>query len=172
MKEGHTSYDRSSDEQDLNGIARWCEEMFGPITPQRLASRAQEEMDELHEELRKSNEWTTAAREEVADIIIILSRVPGLMEAVHRKMEKNKKRKWEFHGDGTGRHVPVEFIPSIGGYILIIKHEEERFVGCVAKVLDVTPTYPGWYCRFNGGGVRTGEYVQATEAHEHLKLIR
>lgn len=95
---------------ELDDIALWCENTFGPILPQRLVSRAQEEMDELRAELQQKDEWTDAAKEEAADVIIILSRVPDLMEAVRKKMEKNKGREWNFRGDGTGyrRKEPSE----------------------------------------------------------------
>lgn len=93
-----------SDRQELVDIAAWCEKTFGPIEAQRLVERAQEEMDELRVETLGYDKWTEDAVEEAADVVIILSRVPGLMDAVHRKMEKNKERQWHLKGDGTGYH--------------------------------------------------------------------
>ena len=87
---------------DLVAIAAWCEQVFGPCTPARLVERAAEELRELEAEVVDTAGWTDKAREEAADVLIILSRVPGLMEAVYSKMEVNRKRTWKFNGDGTG----------------------------------------------------------------------
>jgi hypothetical protein len=78
-------------------IAQWCEETFGPITPERMVERAGEEFEELRAE--------PSSAEEAADVVICLARVPGLWEAVERKMVKNRLRRWALRGDGTGYHI-------------------------------------------------------------------
>jgi hypothetical protein len=80
-------------------IAQWCEETFGPVTPERTAKRAAEEMNELLADPSRV--------EEAADVVIVLSRYPGLWEAVERKMAVNRARKWRLMGDGTGYHIPA-----------------------------------------------------------------
>jgi hypothetical protein len=85
-------------------IAQWCEETFGPITPRRMVERAEEEMDELHE--------NPASAEEAADVLICLARVPGIWEAVERKMAVNRKRQWALRGDGTGYHIKPAAEPA------------------------------------------------------------
>lgn len=83
--------------ETLDTIAQWCEETFGPITPERMVERAGEEFEELRAE--------PSSAEEAADVVICLSRVPGLWEAVLRKMAKNRLRRWNLRGDGTGYHI-------------------------------------------------------------------
>jgi hypothetical protein len=89
--------DANSGGETFETIAQWCEETFGPATPERIASRAAEEMDELLADPHKV--------EEAADIVIILSRHSGLWAAVEAKMAVNRKRKWRLMGDGSGYHV-------------------------------------------------------------------
>jgi hypothetical protein len=86
--------------ETLETIAQWCEETFGPVTPERVAKRAAEEMDELLAEPTRVKE--------AADVVIVLSRYPGLWAAVERKMAVNRARKWRLMGDGTGYHVKPE----------------------------------------------------------------
>lgn len=83
--------------ETFDTIRQWCEETFGPATPERIASRAAEEMDELLADPSKV--------EEAADIVIILSRHPTLWAEIERKMSVNRKRQWRLMGDGTGYHV-------------------------------------------------------------------
>lgn len=102
-------------------IAAWCEQTFGPCAPVRVAKRASEEMRELIDETADASDWTDKAREEAADVAICLSRVPGLWEAVERKMAINRAREWRLMGDGTGYHVrpgnepPAEVSPPPQG---------------------------------------------------------
>lgn len=145
-------------EEFLSDIAFWCETTFGPISPERLVERAQEEMDELRVEVKDMAHWNNAAKEEAADVLIILSRIPGLIDAVNKKMMNNHLRKWELHGDGTGHHIKSA-IPFVGDIIRIDRHEVGEFVGLHVKVTDTTPTYPGWYCSFDKGGVPDGDYT-------------
>jgi tellurite resistance protein len=85
-------------------IAQWCEETFGPIAPERIVSRASEEMDELRAD--------PTSAEEAADVLIVLARVPGIWDAVERKMAVNRKRRWLLRGDGTGYHIKPVVSPS------------------------------------------------------------
>lgn len=85
-------------------IAEWCEATFGPCSPERVATRAREEMKELVDETEIAAGWTDKARIEAADVLICLSRVPGIWEAVEEKMAINRARKWRIMGDGTGYH--------------------------------------------------------------------
>lgn len=95
-----------SDADEIEAIAKWCEYRFGPITAERLILRAQAEMDELLAEIGTLAEgWTEPARMEAADVVIVLSRVPGLMDAVREKMAENRLRTFVVHGDGTGSRV-------------------------------------------------------------------
>lgn len=83
--------------ETFDSIAEWCEQTFGPIQLSRIAERANEEMIELLAAPDKV--------EEAADVVIVLSRYPGLWDAVERKMAVNRQREWRLMGDGTGYHV-------------------------------------------------------------------
>ena len=85
-------------------IRQWCEETFGPVAPDRIATRATEEMDELRADPTRV--------EEAADVVIVLARHPDLWAAVERKMAVNRARKWRLMGDGTGYHVKDTPTPS------------------------------------------------------------
>lgn len=87
-------------------MAAWCEETFGPVTSARTASRANEEMLEL---LANPDDVM-----EAADVCIVLSRYPGLAEAINAKMAINRARTWNLKGDGTGYHVKAS-ISGEGG---------------------------------------------------------
>ena len=78
-------------------IVQWCDETFGPITPERMVERAGEEFEELRAD--------PTSAEEAADVLICLARVPGIWKAVERKMAVNRKRQWALRGDGTGYHI-------------------------------------------------------------------
>jgi hypothetical protein len=84
----------------------WGEQVFGDVKPRRIVARSDEEMTELKDLLDIDNTWTDKAVEEAADVVIILTRAPGLAEAIERKMEINRARKWNLRGDGTGYHIP------------------------------------------------------------------
>ena len=83
--------------ETMQSIADWCEETFGPITPERLAERAGEEMDELRADPSNVTE--------AADVVICLARYPRLWAEVERKMAINRQRQWQLMGDGTGYHI-------------------------------------------------------------------
>lgn len=83
----------------------WTEETFGPVSPERIATRANEEMQEL---LADPSDVM-----EAADVCIVLSRYPGLAEAIDRKMAINRARKWRLNGDGSGYHIKTEATASL-----------------------------------------------------------
>lgn len=90
-------------DETWEGMAAWCEETFGPVTDERIATRADEEMQEL---LKKPSDVM-----EAADVCIVLSRYPGLREAINKKMSINRARKWNLMGDGTGYHIKPDETP-------------------------------------------------------------
>lgn len=94
----------TSPSQAFEELRLWGEKIFGPVIPERIVERAQEEMVELAEKAKRG--WTPEAVEEAADVVVILTRAPGLWEAIVRKIEINFNRKWNIKGDGTGYHVP------------------------------------------------------------------
>lgn len=81
-------------------IIAWGDETFGPAEPGRIISRAAEEWKEM---LEPDADIPT----EAADVIIVLLRMPGIAEAIQRKMQINRAREWKLMGDGTGYHVPT-----------------------------------------------------------------
>lgn len=91
-------------------IAEWCAETFGPITSHaRVAARANEEMAELLRALTADDRHPKAP-EEIADVVIILTRLASLLGAdlaaeVERKMAINRQRVWNRDGTGHGYHV-------------------------------------------------------------------
>ena len=89
-------------------ISEWQKATFGPVTLDRLAGRANEEMQEL---LADPSDVS-----EAADVCIALAGYPGLAEAIDAKMAVNRTRKWVLNGDGTGQHVkPLPAAPGVGG---------------------------------------------------------
>jgi NTP pyrophosphatase (non-canonical NTP hydrolase) len=106
------AYDKESavdKTEDQISITAWGEETFGPATgPDVLVARALVEMDELLEVVRAGD--LAAAALETADVFILLYRVASLcgfdvQDAVDRKMQINRKRRWRRTGDGTGSHI-------------------------------------------------------------------
>ena len=93
----------TSTSEVFEALRIWGESIFGPGEPTRLIERAQEEMQELKDAVYEG--WTDKAVEEAADVVIILTRVPGLWDAIVQKMNKNFDREWVVRGDGTGYHI-------------------------------------------------------------------
>lgn len=91
--------------ETFDTITEWCEGLFGPCKPARVAERAMEEMIELIDETSKIGTWKADAILEAADVVITLARVPGLWAAVEMKMAINRGRQWKAMGDGTGYHI-------------------------------------------------------------------
>jgi NTP pyrophosphatase (non-canonical NTP hydrolase) len=91
-------------------ISDWATETFGQSgSDSRVAARALEEMAEL---LRKTTagEAGQAVADECADVVIVLARLAwrngaDIFEAVDRKMQINRQRRWKLDGSGHGYHV-------------------------------------------------------------------
>jgi hypothetical protein len=91
-------------------ISAWAEATFGPSgSNARAIARANREMAELLEHVTADDRHPEAA-EEIADIVIVLSRVMtrlgvDLQAEIDQKMAKNRARKWRLDGTGHGYHV-------------------------------------------------------------------
>ena len=79
-------------------IIQWGDDTFGPCTAERAISRAGEEWDEM---LLPDADVPI----EAADVIICLLRIPGIADALQRKMAINRSRRWNLMGDGSGYHI-------------------------------------------------------------------
>lgn len=82
-------------------IIQWGDAIFGPATPERIIERAWEEWQEMISP-------DADVPIEAADVIIVLLRLPGIAEAIQRKMAINRTRQWALRGDGTGYHIPKD----------------------------------------------------------------
>jgi len=91
-------------------ISDWADETFGAAGSNvRVAARANEEMAELLRALA-TDENHPKAPEEIADIVIILSRLAtrlgvNIDEEIEKKMTINRARIWKRDGSGHGYHV-------------------------------------------------------------------
>lgn len=89
-------------------VSQWAELTFGPAgSILRVAVRANEEMAELLHAI--SVEDLVKAKEELADVIIVLSRVAtrlncDMIVEVDKKMRINRSREWKLDGTGHGYH--------------------------------------------------------------------
>jgi len=101
----------SSIDESFESMRQWGEETFGPGEASRLVERAREEMEN---ELIPAAEhgYTREATEEAADVVLILTRFPGLWEALQKKMRINRSRQWKRMDDGTGYHVDPQILIS------------------------------------------------------------
>lgn len=84
-------------------------------TPRPRLSRALRALEEAAELVRllAADDGDPKACEEVADIAIVLSAIPGshgreMQDDVNAKMAVNRARKWAVYGDGNGQHVKEE----------------------------------------------------------------
>jgi len=87
--------------ETIASMIQWGDETFGPCTADKAISRAGEEWQEMIEP-------GADVPIEAADVIICLMRIPGIADAIQRKMTINRARKWRLMGDGTGYHIPVQ----------------------------------------------------------------
>lgn len=91
-------------------IVHWAHATFG--APTQLATvyeRCADEFIELEEEVYGNRDKDKIANE-CADVFIVLCQVAefvgaDLQEAINRKMEKNRNRKWAITGEGVGQHI-------------------------------------------------------------------
>lgn len=84
--------------ETLESIIAWGDQMFGPCSQDRAIERAGEEWSEMEED-------GADVPVEAADVIICLLRIPGILDAINRKMTINRGRTWDVRPDGTGYHV-------------------------------------------------------------------
>lgn len=84
--------------ETLESIIAWGDQTFGPCSQERAIERAGEEWDEMEED-------GADVPVEAADVIICLLRIPGILDAINRKMTINRGRTWDVRPDGTGYHV-------------------------------------------------------------------
>lgn len=107
------SYESAPVHETQGTISRWAEETFGPSgSNARAIARANREMAELLEHVTGDDRHPEAA-EEIADIVIVLSRVmtrlgADLQGEIDRKMATNRARKWRLDGTGHGYHVEID----------------------------------------------------------------
>lgn len=91
-------------------ISQWANETFGVAgSNARVAARANEEMAELLRALTADENHPKAA-EEIADIVIVLSRLAtrlgvDMIEEIQNKMQINRSRQWSLDKTGHGYHV-------------------------------------------------------------------
>lgn len=101
---------RDNSHETTESIAHWATETFGAaVSNARVAARANEEMSEL---LRciTADDQSPKAREEIADIVIVLARLShrlggDIWKDVEAKMQVNRRREWKKDGTGHGYHV-------------------------------------------------------------------
>lgn len=92
--------------ETLESIIAWGDETFGPCSQDRAIERAWEEWQEM---LEKGADVPI----EAADVIICLLRIPGILDAINRKMTINRGRTWDVRPDGTGYHVKTAALASL-----------------------------------------------------------
>jgi NTP pyrophosphatase (non-canonical NTP hydrolase) len=91
-------------------VVLWADETFGMTTSNiRIAARANEEMAELLRAL-STNDVSPKAAEEIADIVIILTRLARnlgttVASEIDAKMQVNRLRRWMKDNTGHGYHV-------------------------------------------------------------------
>lgn len=94
-------------------ISKWAIETFGkPQDEEIILTRFMDEVQELDDKFSEGAE-NQAIIDECADVLIILYQVANthgfdLHEAVNKKMQTNRARKWDTKGDGVGQHVEEE----------------------------------------------------------------
>ncbi len=96
--------------ENQSTISNWANETFGPAgSNARVAARANEEMAELLRALTVDDDHPKA-KEEIADIVIVLYRLADRMgvnlhDEIDRKMSINRAREWSRDNTGHGYHV-------------------------------------------------------------------
>lgn len=94
--------------ETLETIIAWGDQTFGPCSQERAIERAGEEWTEMEED-------GADVPIEAADVIICLLRIPGILDAINRKMTINRGRTWDVRPDGTGYHVKSAALSLYGG---------------------------------------------------------
>ena len=104
--------------ETLESIIAWGDKTFGPCSQDRAIERAWEEWQEM---LEKGADVPV----EAADVIICLLRIPGILDAINRKMTINRGRTWDVRPDGTGYHVKAAAKRCECGRTSTVKYEGE-----------------------------------------------
>lgn len=107
--------------ETATSICAWGDEAFGPMPPGaegRGVERALEELVEAFEAVERADANLETAKEELADVAIVLLRQAGhhrhdpgrilpapLQQRVDEKMARNRRRRWRADGTGHGYHV-------------------------------------------------------------------
>ena len=87
--------------ETIESVLKWADETFGPCTSLDVARRrVKDEMLEFYSAIRNEH-----IIDEAADVWITLARIPGIQEAIDKKMAINRARPWISNGDGTGQHL-------------------------------------------------------------------
>lgn len=93
--------------ETVESVSQWADETFGPTEPISALNRALDEIAELRKLwLSYSDVSHQEFVEEAADVCITLYRYINLVdkEAINKKMEVNRARKWKVTGEGVGQH--------------------------------------------------------------------
>lgn len=92
-----------ADAETFASIIQWGDGAERLIAPsyERIIDRAWEEWKEM---IKPGADVPV----EAADVIIVLLRIPGIAEAIQRKMAINRAREWRLMGDGTGYHISAQ----------------------------------------------------------------
>jgi hypothetical protein len=100
----------SNGDRLFTSIRTWADDTFGPVSDEKLITRAWDEWDELIDEYSKDDTPDHRKRvlSEAADVVICLARMPGLWQEIEHKHITNLSRRWRSNGDGTGQHIKDE----------------------------------------------------------------
>lgn len=106
---GHFVWWTALPQETQETVVAWVRATFGEPQPRRSIERALEEVVEL-EELLPKDYTVDEVGEEMADVVICLMAAAeangvDLRDAINAKMRKNRARRWESRGDGTGYHI-------------------------------------------------------------------
>lgn len=116
--------------ETLESIIAWGDQTFGPCSQDRAIERAGEEWSEMEED-------GADVPIEAADVIICLLRIPGILDAINRKMTINRGRTWDVRPDGTGYHVKAARCHC--GACLLVPRRDIVGQESVGKALQALP---------------------------------
>ena len=91
-------------DETIESVCDWANETFGSCPIRSAINRAIDEMEEFIVKA-KDGLHQLELLDEAADVCITLYRLPGIREAINKKMAINRQRKWKSNGDGTGQHI-------------------------------------------------------------------
>lgn len=90
-------------------VRAWAVSKFGERSPLEIAVRGNKEMAELLSALANEQDGQDIV-DECADVLVFLMQIAeacggDLMDAFHKKMNVNVKRRWRLAKDGSHQHV-------------------------------------------------------------------